>query len=255
MSRTLFFKSFNSFNKVRPLCLILPLLMPSFANATEYHEVEKPVTANQTEGFLKDTWVVDYKVDDFSDKVKKATVLYIPQDYRTQKVFFMRCADYYSNFNVQFVDEEKFLKDSDGTLPNASPKFIKHGYVYDDKQKLTVKSATDSVSFDISVGGQNKALSKLFKTDIQKQPGLLGMSFHTSFTYQEMPSFKADTNSSDIEDFFNLLKAGLAGQKPLYFELESDEGHKHSFSLDVKRMNQFVPKQVIDYCFTGRTLR
>lgn len=229
--------------------------MSSFANATEYHEVENPAKSNQAGTFLKDTWVVDYKVDDFTDTVKQATVLYIPQDYRTQKVFFMRCRDFFANFSVQYLDEEKFLKESDGTLPNASPAFVKHGYVYDDKQKLTVKTDSDSVSFDISVGGQNKALSKLFKTDIEKQPGLLGMSFHTSFTYQEMPSFKADTNSSDVKDFFNLLKPALNSQNPLYFKLESSEGHKHSFSLDVKRMNEFVPKQVIDYCFTGRTLR
>lgn len=245
----------SNFKKNLPLYLILPLFMSSFANATEYHEVENPAKSNQTGTFLKDTWVVDYKVDDFTDTVKQATVLYIPQDYRTQKVFFMRCRDYFSNFSVQYLDEETFLKDHDGSLPNASPGFVKHGYVYDDKQKLTVKTDLDSVSFDISVGGQNKALSKLFKTDIKKQPGLLGMSFHTSFTYQEMPSFKADTNSSDIKDFFNLLRPALASQNPLYFELESNEGHKHSFSLDVKRMNQFVPKQVMNYCFTGRTLR
>ena len=238
------------FKKALPLYLVLPLFMSSLANATEYHDVENPAGS-----FLKDTWVVDYKIDDFTDTVKSATILYIPKDYRTEKVFFMRCSDFFSNFSVQYLDEETFLKESDGTLPNASSQFIKHGYVYDDKQKLTVKSGLDSVSFDISVGGQNKALSKLFKTDIEKHPGLLGMSFHTSFTYKEMPSFKADTNSSDIKDFFNLLKPALGGQTPLDFELESDEGHKHTFSLDVKRMNKFVPKQVMDYCFTGRTLR
>ncbi len=241
--------------KTFPLLLLLPLFISSQVNASEYHEVENPVKSNQAGGFLKDTWVIDYNVNDFTDTLRQATVLYIPEDYRTQKVFFMRCRDYFSNLSVQYIDEETFLKESNGTLPNASPSFIKHGYVYDDKQKLTVKTDSDSVSFDISVGGQNKALSKLFKTDIEKQPGMLGMSFHTSFTYQEMPSFKADSNSSDVKALFNLLKPALASQNPLYFELESSEGHKHSFSLDVKRMNQFVPKQVMDYCFTGRTLR
>ncbi len=245
----------SCFKKTLPLCLMLPLLISSQVNATEYHEVENPAKSNQAGNLLKDTWVIDYRVDDFTDTVKQATVLYIPQNYRTQKVFFMRCRDFFSNLSVQYLDEEKFLKKSDGTLPNASPSFIKQGYVYDDKQKLTVKSNSDSVSFDISVGGQNKALSKLFKTDIKKQPGLLGMSFHTSFTYQEMPSFKTDSNSSDVKALFNLLKPALASQNPLYFELESSEGHKHSFSLDVKRMNQFVPKKVMDYCFIGRTLR
>ena len=242
------------FKKALPLCLILPLWMSGHANASEYHEVENPAKPNQTDTLLKDTWVVDYKTNDFTDAVTQATVLYIPQDYRHQKVFFMRCNDFFSNLSVQYVDEEKFLKDGD-ELPNASPGFAKLGYVYDDKQKLTVKSNSDSVSFDISVGGQNKALSKLFKTDIEKQAGLLGMSFHTSFTYQEMPSFKSDTNSSDTVDLFNLLKPALSGDNPLYFEIESDQGHKHSFALDVKRMNQFVPKQVMDYCFTARTLR
>jgi hypothetical protein len=229
--------------------------MPIHASASEYHEVENPAQSNQTDTLLRDTWVVDYKTDDFTDTVTQATVLYIPQDYRTQKAIFMRCNDFFSNLSVQYLDEEKFLKDGDGELPNASPGFAKHGYVYDDKQQLTVKSDSGAVSFDISVGGQNKTLSKLFKTDIEKQPGLLGMSFFTSFTYKEMPSFRADTNSSDAKDFFNLLKPALAGNKPLYFELESDQDHKHSFSLDVKRMNEFVPKQVMDYCFTGRILR
>ncbi len=245
----------SCFKKSLPLFLILPLFISSQVNATEYHKVENPGKSNQAGSFLKDTWVVDYKVDDFTDAVKQATILYIPQDYRTQKVFFMRCRDFFANFSVQYLDDEKFLKESDGTLPNASPSFIKQGYVYDDKQKLTVKTDSDSVSFDISVGGQNKALSKLFKTDIKKQPGLLGMSFHTSFIYQEMPSFKVDSNSSDVKALFNLLKPALASQNPLYYELESNEGHKHRFSLDVKRMNQFVPKQVMDYCFIGRTLR
>ncbi|MGM0542072.1 MAG: hypothetical protein ACQEQR_06505 [Pseudomonadota bacterium] len=245
----------SRFKQSIPLFLILPLLLSSQVNAAEYHLVENPANVDESGTVLKDSWVVDYKVDDFTETVEQATVLYIPEDYRTQKVFFMRCRDFFANFSVQYLDEEKFLKDNNGTLPNASPGYEKHGYIYDDKQKLTVKSDSDSVTFDISVGGQNKALSKLFKTDIKEQPGLLGMSFHTSFIYKEMPRFKSDTNSSETKAFFNLLKPALTGQSPLYFELESAKGHKHNFSLDVKRMNQFVPKQVMDYCFTGRTLR
>lgn len=245
----------SRFKQNIPFFLILPLLFSSQVNAAEYHEIEKPDNVDQSATFLKDSWVVDYKTDDFTDTVKQATLLYIPEDYRTQKVFFMRCRDFFANFSVQYLDEEKFLKENNGTLPNASPGYEKQGYVYDDKQKLTVKSDSDSVTFDISVGGQNKALSKLFKTDIKEQPGLLGMSFHTSFTYKEMPRFKSDTNSSETKAFFNLLQPALKSQNPLYFELESTKGHKHSFSLDVKRMNQFIPKQVMDYCFTGRTLR
>ncbi len=243
------------FKKAFPLFWVLPLLISGQVNATEYHDVEHPAKSSQAGTFLKDTWIVDYKTDDFTDTVKQATVLYIPQDYSTQKAFFMRCQDYFANFSVQYLDKEKFLQESDGTLPNASPSFIKHGYVYDDTQRLRVKSSSDTTSFDISVGGQNRALSKLFKTNVEKQPGLLGMSFHTSFTYQEMPSFKTDSNSSDVKVFFNLLKPALTGQNPLYFELESSEGHTQRFSLDVKRMNQFVPKKVMDYCFTGRRLR
>lgn len=249
-------RSASHFKKALPLCLCLPFLLPGFASAEEHHLIEAPVASNQSsDGVLKNSWVVDYRTDDFTDVIKNATVLFIPEDYSTQKAFFMRCNDFFSNFSVQYIENESALKNRSGTLPNASSDYIKHGYLYDDKQRLTVKSSNNSVSFDISVGGQNNSLSNLFKTDIEKQPGLLGMSLHTSFTYKEMPSFKADRNSSDLKKFFALLKPGLAGQDPLHFELVSDQGQKHTFSLDVKRMNQFVPKEVMDYCFTDRELR
>lgn len=226
-------------------------LVPAIGLSADYHEVEHP-NAN---GLLKNTWVLNYQADDFSDKIQQATVLYIPEDYRHQNAFFMRCNDYFTNFSVQYLDHEAHLKSPDGTLQNDSPSFAKHGYVYNEKQTLRVKSAHDSETFSVAVGGQNNHLTKLFKTDIQKQPGLLGMSFYYSFTYKEMPSFRAESNSSQTQDFFKLLKSALQNNHNLQFELENKFDHRQDFLLDVERLNRFMPQEVMEYCVTARELR
>lgn len=230
------------------------LILPSYAMAAEYHEIENP---NNNKGVttLEDTWVVKYQTDDFTDEVEQATLLYIPKNYQTEKAFFLRCKDYFMNFSVQYIDNEKNLKEPGEDLANASASFAKHGYVYDDKQTLKVSTPQDSDRFEISVGGQNRNLSPLFKTNIEKQPGMLGMSFHYSFTYKEMPDFKSDENNSDTTDFFNLLKPALIHNHNIQFKLENDTGHQQTFTLDVQRSSKFVPQEVIQYCITGRELR
>ncbi|GKT11217.1 MAG: hypothetical protein ISEC1_P0180 [Thiomicrorhabdus sp.] len=222
--------------------------------AASRHLIEH-IGSGANDGLLKDTWVIKYQEDDFSEKVSNASLIYIPADYTKQKAFFMRCKDYFANFSVQYIDHDKFLKEANGKLPNASPSFAKHGYIYDDKQFLKTSTEDDFASGDISVGGQNRQLSKLFRTDIKKQPDMLAMSFHYSFTYREMPSFKAEKNSSDTINFFKVFQSALANNHNIHFELESDLGHIHKFTLDVVRLNQFVPKAVMQYCFTGRELR
>jgi len=220
------------------------------------HSGEETLTENPSTGLLKDTFVVTYDYDDFSDKVNNADVLFIPADYQTQAAFFLRCRPFFTNFSVEFLERADNLKESDGSYENDSPKFAKHGYIYDTEHDLKIKTDGDSERMDISVGGQNNHLSKHFKTDIKKSAGLLGMSFHFTFNYQEMPSFRSVGNTSEAEDAFTLLNRALKQQTPLIFELGGrNQAQDRMFSLDTKRMKTAVPQNVIDFCFSKRQLR
>lgn len=229
-------------------------LLTSVSFAGNHHQIENPKNLS-ADGVYKDTWILKYQADDFSDDISNATLLFIPQDYRTEKAYLLRCKDYFANVSVKYIDHEKSLKTPGGALPNASKSFAKHGYVYDTKQSLKVTANDETESYNVSVGGQNRALSKLFKTDIKKEPGMLGMSFHFSFTYREMPAFKADKNSSDTRYFYKQLVTALKNDENIHFDLENDLGHRHQFTLDIKRLNKFVPPEVMEYCFTKRELR
>ncbi|MEA3405353.1 MAG: hypothetical protein U9R28_06395 [Pseudomonadota bacterium] len=215
---------------------------------------DEKLIENPSNGLLKDSFVVSYTVDDFSDEVEDANILYIPKGYRQQAAFFFRCRPFFTNFSVQFLEQENNLKDDDGELANASKKFAKHGYIYDTKHDLEIITEGDSESMDISVGGQNIHLSKLFKTDIEKSSGLLGMSFHFTFNYIEMPKFRKASNSSEAEDAFELLNRAFKQQSPLVFELDGRNAEDRTFTLDIPRMQNFVPEEVIDFCISKRQL-
>jgi len=216
---------------------------------------EEKLIENPSSGVLKDTFVVSYVYDDFSDKVKDANILFIPADYTTQAAFFMRCRPFFTNFSIEFLEQEANLKDSDGTLENDSPKFAKHGYIYDTEHDLKIKTKGDYENMDISVGGQNAHLTKHFKTDIQKSAGLLGMSFHFTFNYTEMPAFRTVGNTSESKDAHSLLKRALGQQSPLIFELDGRNAPDRTFTLNTQRLNAFAPPEVIDFCISKRQLR
>ncbi len=237
-------------HKIPSLLIAFSLLLFSH---TSFSGDEKLIE-NPAQGLLKDSFVVDYRVDDFSDEVKEANILFIPEDYRTQAAFFLRCRPFFTNFSVQFLEQENNLKDADGDLANDSKKFAKHGYIYDTEHDLELFTDKRSESIEVAVGGQNRHLSKLFTTDIEKLPGLLGMSFHFSFNYIEMPSFRAVSNSSDTEEAFALINHALQHNSPLSFEVEGHHGPDRRFRLDIPRMQQFVPIEVIDFCIRKRQL-
>ncbi|HHT00071.1 MAG TPA: hypothetical protein ENK73_04350 [Thiomicrospira sp.] len=215
---------------------------------------DEKLVENPSNGPLKDSFVVSYTVDDFKDEVEEANILFIPKDYRQQAAFFFRCRPFFTNLSVQFLEEANNLKDSDGELANASKKFAKHGYIYDTKHDLEIVTKGDSESMDISVGGQNNHLSKLFKTDIEKSPGLLGMSFHFTFNYTEMPDFRRAKNSSEAEDAFALLTQAFKQHTPLIFKLDGRNAQDRTFTLDIPRMQKFVPQEVIEFCISKRQL-
>ncbi|WP_029407310.1 hypothetical protein [Thiomicrorhabdus sp. Milos-T2] len=95
---------------------------------------EEQLIENPTKGspFIKDSWLVTYQTDDFSDKIKEAKVLFIPANFGKQAAIQLRCKPYFTNFSLQYTEQTKNLM-SDNELPNASDKFAKHGYIYDDK--------------------------------------------------------------------------------------------------------------------------
>ena len=232
--------------------LLTGLLTLSFnASAGEEKLIENP-----NKNLLKDTFVVSYVYDDFTDKVEDADVLFIPADYQNQAAFFMRCRPFFTNFSVEFLEQENNLKERDGSFKNSSPKYSKHGYIYDTKHDLKIKTDGDSERMEISVGGQNNHLSKHFKTDIPKSSGLLGMSFHFTFNYTEMPSFRKVGNTSESKDAYSLLNRALKQSTPLIFELEGrNKQQDRTFTLDTQRLQRFVPESVIEFCFSDRQLR
>lgn len=216
---------------------------------------EDRLVENPSSDLLKDTFVVSYVYDDFTDKVTDADLLFIPADYQTEAAFFMRCRPFFTNLSIDFLENESNLKSSDGSLENASPNFEKHGYIYDTKHSLTIKTEGSSERMKISVGGQNNHLSKHFKTDIPKTEGLLGMSFHFTFNYIEMPSFRSVGNTSESKDAFKLLNRAFKQQTPMVFELNGRNAKDRTFTLDTKRLQKIAPQRVIDFCFSQRKLR
>ncbi|HHS99849.1 MAG TPA: hypothetical protein ENK73_03240 [Thiomicrospira sp.] len=233
------------------IAMFLLSLTSSVSLAEEMKMVENPATQNNE---IKDSWVVNYQADDFTDEIKDAKILYIPKNYGEQAAIQLRCQPFFTNFSLQYIEQEKNLMD-DGELPNASSKFAKHGYIYDDEQSLTVTVDGDSENYDVSVGGQNKHLTNLFKTKEKMQPGLLGMSFFYSFTFQEMPSFRPSKTPADAKDFFEQINDAVKNNKTVHFKLESNQDLVREFEWDTQRMKQFVPPEVMDFCLTKRKLK
>ena len=239
--------------KNRMRCLVLVCLTSLSLQA---QSGEETLIENPRNGLLKDTFKVSYVYDDFSDEVKDADILYIPVDYTKQATFFMRCRPFFTNFSVEFLEQANNLKESDGSFENDSPKYAKHGYIYDTKHDLTVKTDGDYEDIEISVGGQSNHLSKHFKTGIQNSAGLLGMSFHFTFNYTEMPAFRKVSNTSESKDAFALLNQAVKQQSPLVFELEGrNQAEDRTFTLDTQRLQTAIPQSVIDFCFGQRQLR
>ena len=239
-------------NKPIKTVLLPALLTFSFTiQAGEEKLLENPSDG----GLLKDTFAVSYVYDDFSEEIQDANVLFIPADYRSEAAFFMRCRPYFTNFSVEFLEQQTNLANRDGRLENDSPDYAKHGYVYDTKHNLKMTTDHQSKKMAIAVGGQNNHLNRHFESDIEKTPGLLGMSFHVTFNYTEMPAFRPVGNSASAKDVHRLLKRALQRQTPLIFELDGRNAPDRTFTLDTKRMQTFVPPQVIDFCVSNRQLR
>lgn len=230
--------------------LIISLsLSPCYAQKEEL--IENP---SKSSPYITDSWIVKYQANDFSEKITEATVLYIPQNYGKQAAFFMRCKPFFTNFSLQYTELEKNLMNGN-ELPNASDKFAKHGYVYDDKQRMKVQAGGDSNSYKLSVGGQKNHLTNLFKTEQKIQPGELGMSLFYSFTFKEMPSFRPESTPDDAADFFKQLNQAIQQKQDITFTLESNQDHTRQFQLNTQRMVDFVPEEVMDFCITNRQLK
>ncbi|MDX1353264.1 MAG: hypothetical protein R3254_09640 [Thiomicrorhabdus sp.] len=225
-------------------------------NVTPSYALKESLIENPPKSgpFITDSWVVNYKANDFSEKISEATVLYIPKNFGQEAAFFMRCKPFFTNFSMQYTELEKNLS-VDGKLPNASDKFAKHGYVYDDKQKLKVQVGDKSQNYTLSVGGQKNHLSNLFKTQQKIQAGELGMSWFYSFTFKEMPSFRPESTPDDAADFFKQLNHAIKQKQDIQFSLESDQNHKRQFQLNTQRMLDFVPENVMEFCITNRQLK
>lgn len=242
----------HSTNKLK-VKFVTGLLLSASLNAAyaENQLIENPPKNSE---FISDSWVVKYQANDFTDEVTNATVLYIPKKYGEQAAIQLRCKPFFTNFSLQYTEQEKNLFDN-GELPNASAKFAKHGYIYDDKQSLKVTVEDDYENYDVSVGGQNKHLTNLFKTESKIQPGLLGMSFFYSFTFQEMPSFRPGKTPDDARDFFEQINYAVKNGKAVKFRLESKQDLVRKFEWNTQRMNEFVPQEVMNFCLTNRKLK
>ena len=242
----------RSISKVK-LQFVTGLLLSASLTVTyaENQLIENPPKDSE---FISDSWIVKYQANDFTDEVTNATVLYIPKNYGEQAAIQLRCKPFFTNFSLQYTEQENNLLD-DGELPNASAKFAKHGYIYDDKQSLKVTVKDDYENYNVSVGGQNKHLTNLFKTENKIQPGQLGMSFFYSFTFQEMPSFRPGKTPDDAKDFFEQINQAVKNNQTVKFKLESNQDLVRKFEWNTQRMNAFVPQEVMDFCLTNRKLK
>lgn len=229
--------------------LIASLFVAS-SQAAKEEIIENPLN----NGYLSDTWVVKYQENDFSEKITDATLLYVPKNFAEEAAFLVRCNPFFTNFSMQYVESQKNLMQN-GELNNDSDKFAKHGYIYDEKQRLSVEIGGDSQSYTLSVGGQKNHLTQLFKTQQSIQPGQLGMSWFYSFTFKEMPSFRPGTTPDDAKDFFKQINYAINRKIPIDFTLKTNQGHQRLFSLDTQRMAEFVPPEVMDFCLTNRQLK
>jgi hypothetical protein len=230
----------------------LLLTLSCSAHAGEYRLIENPPAS--AKDFIKDSFTVQYSADDFTDKIDEAQILFIPADFSQQAAFFMRCRPYLTNFSVQYLEQQERLQESDGSLANASASYAKHGYIYNAKHDLTLRAASRKAHIEADVGGQNNHLTKLFKTDIDPVPGLLGMSFHYTFNYTDMPDFRSASNNADTRDAYAILTHAIQTQSPLMVELDGRRGPDRTFTLDTARMLKAVPEEVIEFCLTGRKL-
>jgi len=234
--------------------LITPLVILGFIGYTVPSLAGSDKIIENPSAPLSDTWVVSYEADDFTDTVKKARVLYIPKQFGPQAAFTMQCKPFFTNFSMEYIEQQKNLAEN-GKLSNASSSFAKLGYAYDDKQKMTVKVGDDSETYHPSVGGQTNHTTALFKTKNTLQPGEMGMTWFYSFTFKEMPSFRASDTPDDAKDFFKQLNNAIKQQQNIDFTLEADNDHVRKFTLDAKRMTDFVPEEVMDFCLTKRQLK
>ena len=254
MKNTLFSSSnFNlfCFNKALKISIVSTCLsFTTLTHAGKYKEIERPTNNSE----LKDTWVVEYEADDFTDKIEHAKLLYIPNNMQDGAAFFFRCQPYYTNFSIQYSEAKQNLLE-DGTLPNASSKFAKHGYIYDTKQDLTVEIEGDDETYDISVGGQNNHITKLFKTTEKLQADQLGMSLFFTFNFTEMPSFRKANSTDEAVDFFSQLNNAIKEKQTIQFSLKNSSGWQREFSLDTHRMLASTPSDVLDFCMTNRTIQ
>lgn len=254
MKNTLFsFSNFNlfCFNKAIKVFIVTASLgCSTLANAGEYKEIEKP--ANNSD--LKDTWLVEYEADDFTDKIEHAKILFIPNNMQDGAAFFFRCQPYYTNFSMQYSEAKQNLLEN-GSLPNASSKFAKHGYIYDTKQDLTVEINGDDETYEISVGGQNNHITKLFKTTEKLQTDQLGMSLFFTFNFTEMPSFRKANSTDEAKDFFSQLNSAIKEKQTIQFSLKNSSGWQREFTLDTHRMLATTPPEVLEFCITNRTIQ
>lgn len=236
---------------IKPLYIgLFASLFVTSSQAAKEEIIEKPLN----NGYLTDTWVVNYQENDFSEKITEATLLYVPKNFTEEAAFLVRCKPFFTNFSMQYVESQKNLMQN-GELNNDSDKFEKHGYIYDEKQRLSVEVDGDTENYMLSVGGQKNHLTKLFKTQKPIQNGQLGMSWFYSFTFKEMPSFRPGSTPDDAKDFFKQINHALNYKNPIHFTLKTDQGHQRSFSLDTQRMVDFVPPEVMEFCLTNRQLK
>ncbi|MBF6057883.1 MULTISPECIES: hypothetical protein [Thiomicrorhabdus] len=226
------------------LCITGPV------SASDYSENERSFQDKPV-----DTWMLQYEADDFSDEVTRAQIIFAPKNFAEQQSYFFRCLNYSTNFSVQFLEEQKYLENSDGSLTNRSKKFAKGGFIYHDEQRLKVSVDGDSENYDIAVGGQTRNLTPLFKADVPNTPDLLSMSFHFEFYFKDMPSFTSKNSDDNSRRFFKQLKQALKTGKPLEFELFSPNSRVHKFSFDSERLKSFAPENVLEFCVIDRELR
>ncbi|WP_321275891.1 hypothetical protein [Thiomicrorhabdus indica] len=203
----------------------------------------------------KDAWFLEYEYDDFSDEIEFANLIYLPQDFLTEKAFLLRCQPYYTNVNVAFLEDESTIQE-DGKYHNDSKKYAKHGFVYDEKRPIRLAVNDKTYQDQVSVGGQNRNLSKWLKPLNQTLPaGSLQMRFFSSIVYDNIPEFTSNRNNDLSRAFHQAINKGLKENSNINFRIDMPNNITHEFELNLQRLKAFAPPEVLEFCFTGRKLR
>jgi len=210
---------------------------------------------SESPSWPKDAWHIEYQYDDFSDKIEQARLIYAPADYTQQAAFFLRCQPYYTNLSVAFLAPKTAIREN-GEFHSNAQKFTKHGFVYSQQQTIRLQAEGQSYQSELDLGGQTRGISKWIQPALAKLPAdQLQMLFFGSMIFSDIPSFTSEQNTDYSTQLFKALSSAIRNESTLKIQLSMPNNQSREFVINGKRLKQFTPEEVMDFCLLKRQLR